>query len=377
MSENLTETTKSIAGIQYLRGVASLMVVFFHARSYFGVVPDWTRIGSRGVDIFFVISGFIMVYATRNLANDATVLRSCATFLGKRFIRVVPLYWVALLLTAYPYFVNWIQSANAPLELYSEISPEVISIFKDFAFIPHLSIDEDEQGEIFPVLIQGWTLNYEIAFYLLFGISILSRQYRVIMACSIIAGLVLLGKVHHFQEISGLFYTSTIMLEFVYGMLLYEIYVKTQHLEFNRLTLLCLGIIGMLLLSIGSETNDKVVLGAAAAIIVWVFIQVFRDAHFWPLKLLGDASYSIYLFHLASFKLARGVVAYLLLAPNNIIHIITIIGIHVIVSVFTGIGVYFLVEKPLIRLIKKGIERASIFSSAWLSQLSNVVGYKY
>ena len=48
-----TQEKNSIAGIQYLRGLAALMVVFFHSRSYFGVVPEWTRLGSRGVDIFF------------------------------------------------------------------------------------------------------------------------------------------------------------------------------------------------------------------------------------------------------------------------------------------------------------------------------------
>ena len=365
MTAGPTEKNKSIEGIQYLRGVASLMVVFFHSRSYFGVVPDWTRIGSRGVDIFFVISGFIMVYATRNIVNDVSAIRSSATFLGKRFIRVVPLYWIALFLTASPYLTNWIASASSPLELYSNISPEIISIAKDFAFIPHPSIDEDEQGEIFPVLIQGWTLNYEIAFYLLFGISILTRRYRIVTASAIIAGMVLLGQFFHIHKVAWQFYTSTILLEFVFGMLVYEIYVKTQHLIFNRMTLFSLSILGLLLLSIGSGTNDKVVLGAAAAIIVWVFIQVFRDLHYWPLKLLGDASYSIYLFHLASFKLARSVVEFLGLAPTDYFNIITIIGIQVVISVITGVGVYYVIEKPLLRFLRNGFQRAARLSSTW------------
>jgi len=368
MPNSLEDKSKSIAGIQYLRGVASLMVVFFHARSYFGVVPDWTRIGSRGVDIFFVISGFIMVYATRNIGNDVSAIRSCATFLGKRFIRVVPLYWLALLITVYPYFVNWFETGA--------ITSDLVSIFKDFAFVPHLSIDEDERGEIFPALIQGWTLNYEIAFYLLFGIAMLAKQYRIIVISSVLAGLVLLGKLNHFHDISALFYTNTILLEFVYGIILYEIYAITHHLSFNRLTLLSLAIVGCSLLFVGSATNDKVVLGAASAIIVWVFIQIFRDGHNLPLKLLGDASYSIYLFHLASFKLARALVSYFSINSTGYINIVTIIAVHVLISIVTGIAVYYFIERPLLRLLRNGFERLSKFGMACYSQLNAAVASK-
>jgi len=376
MAENIKEKFNTIEGIQYLRGVAALMVVFFHARSYFGVVPEWTRIGSRGVDIFFVISGFIIVYATRNIGNDVSAIRSCATFLGKRFIRVVPLYWIALSFTAFPYFVYWFHSAASITGMFDKINYELMTIFKDYAFIPHFSIDEDEKGEIFPILIQGWTLNYEVAFYFLFGLTILTRQYRIITAALLISGMVLLGRLHHFQEISGLFYTSPILLEFVYGMLLYEIYVKTHHLTFNKMTLISLAVVGMLLLYIGSGTNNRVVLGASAALIVWTFIQVFRDVRCGPLKLLGDASYSIYLFHLLSFKLARVVVEFLSLKPNGYVNILSIIGIHVLVSVASGIAVYYIIEKPLLRLFRNGFDRLSKASSSWFTYLTGVTGYK-
>ena len=176
MNTQPLKKTQSIEGLQYLRGIAALMVVFYHSRSYFGDVPDWTRIGSRGVDIFFVISGFIMAYATRHLADDVTAIKASLIFLSKRFIRVVPLYWVALLWASSVYWINWVSTSGSLEELYLNISPELISIAKDFLFIPHLSIDEDEQGEIFPVLIQGWTLNYEMFFYFIFAIAMLFRQ---------------------------------------------------------------------------------------------------------------------------------------------------------------------------------------------------------
>jgi len=340
------------------------MVVFFHSRSYFGVVPEWTRLGSRGVDIFFVISGFIMVYATRKLGEEVSPLQSCATFLGKRFIRVVPLYWLALLITVYPYFFNWFETAT--------LTPDLISIFKDYAFIPHLSIDPDEKGEIFPALIQGWTLNYEVFFYLIFGIAILTRHKRILTVTAVLAGLVLLGHLHHFHEIPALFYTNTILLEFIFGMLLYEIYAKTHELRFNRLILWSLGITGFLLLNIGSESNDKVVMGAASALIVWVFIQIFRDAHFRPLQILGDASFSIYLFHLASFKLSRAIVAFFSIGREGYFNIITIIAIHVLISIITGIAIYYLVEKPMLRVMRNGLDKLIVTAKSWLAPSNEV-----
>lgn len=365
---SLNENSKSIIGIQYLRGVASLMVVLFHARSYFHAAPEWARLGSRGVDIFFVISGFIMVYATRKIANEISPLKSCGSFLGKRFIRVVPLYWLALLITAYPYFINWYETAS--------ITPDLVTIFKDFCFIPHLSIVEDEKGEIFPVLIQGWTLNYEMFFYVIFGVALLTRRHRVITATLILAGLVLLGRLHHFHDIPAIFYTNTILLEFIYGMLLYEIYEKTHDLNFNRMTLWSLAVIGFLLLNIGSGTNNKVVLGAASALIVWVFIQAFRDAHSRPLQVLGDASYSIYLFHLVAFDLARTIVAYFSINPSGYVNVITIIAIHVACSIVIGIAIYYFVEKPLLALMRNGFEKVSKCGTNWLPQLSRAESYK-
>ena len=348
---------QSLEGLQYLRGIAALMVVFYHSRSYFGDVPDWTRIGSRGVDIFFVISGFIMAYATRHLADDVTAIKASLIFLSKRFIRVVPLYWLALLWASNVYWINWVSASGSLEELYLNISPELISIAKDFLFIPHLSIDEDEQGEIFPVLIQGWTLNYEMFFYFIFAIAMLFRQYRLPLASLILVALVSMGQLHHFSDVIPQFYTSSILIEFVFGMLVFEIYSKTQHLTFNRLPLLLLGTLGFLLLNSGSSVNDKLVLAVASAIIVWVFIQVFHGVHNGALKLLGDASYSIYLFHLFFFGMARGLINYLELSPSGYLSIISIILVQVIVSTAGGIVVFYLIEKPLLKTLRDMLGR--------------------
>src|SRR6516162_6435510 len=89
-----------IDGIQYLRAVAALMVVAHHARHYFPQGDQWSTFGSRGVDIFFVISGFVMAHSTQGYRADANRRFQSERFLAKRFIRVVPLYWLALLWTS-------------------------------------------------------------------------------------------------------------------------------------------------------------------------------------------------------------------------------------------------------------------------------------
>ncbi len=357
MSKHVTQQQRTIEGLQYLRGIAALMVVFFHARSYFGEVPDWTRIGSRGVDIFFVISGFIMMYTTRHCTHEVSPWRAAGEFLGKRFVRVVPLYWIALLWAAWPYFSHWIAGADSLAALAAGITPDLASIFKDFAFIPHPSLDEEEMGEMFPVLIQGWTLNYEVVFYLLFGIGMLSGQYRVVLVSAVLAGAVVAGKLLHFSGDAGRFYTSPILLEFIFGMVVYEIHSRSEHLRFSRLTLLFLGVLGCLLLVTGSAANDKVVLGSAAALIVWLSIQLFRGVRSFPLQLLGDASYSIYLFHLATSRAARQLVQDLGLTSANYTDIALAIGINMALAVGLGIVIYYSLERPLLSLLRRRLRK--------------------
>lgn len=348
--------TGSIEGVQYLRGIAALMVVFFHSRSYFTDVAAWTGIGARGVDLFFVISGFIMAYSTRHIGHGSPIARESLIFLAKRVIRIVPLYWIALLWTSAPYWVHWL--SMSPINLFTNPSPELIAIAKDFFFIPHLSIDEDEVGEIFPILIQGWTLNYEMFFYGLFALSMLFRRYRLFAASFVLITLVLTGKIHKFSDVAGLVYTAGILIEFVFGMMVFHVYSKTQHLTFDRMTLLVLGVIGFLLLNSGSSVNDKYVLAVAASIIVLVFIHAFRGAHLRTLQILGDASYSIYLFHPAAFGLTRWFIGYIGLGREGYPHIVLIVLMQVVVAMTIGIAIYYVVEKPMLKGLRNLLQRA-------------------
>ncbi|MBI3776251.1 MAG: acyltransferase [Gammaproteobacteria bacterium] len=358
MTTESPKKSNSIEGVQYLRGVAALMVVFFHSRSYFTDLAVWTGVGARGVDIFFVISGFIMAHSTRHIDHASSIARESLAFLTKRIIRVVPLYWVALLWTSGPYWIDWLPAATSPLDIYQNHRLELTSLIKDFFFIPHVSLDPDEDGEAYPIVIQGWTLNYEMFFYALFALSMFFRKYRLIAASLVLITLVLSGRMYRFSDVPTLFYTSKILIEFVFGMMVFHVYTKTQHVAFDRKTLLVLGVIGFVLLNSGSVVNDKFVLAPAAAIITLVFIHAFRDAHFRSLKILGDASYSIYLFHPAVFEFVRWFIRYIGLAKEGYLNIVTIVIMQVVPAVIIGIVIYYVIEKPMLNALRTLLERA-------------------
>ena len=169
-----------LVSIQCLRGVAALLVVMLHAQGAVALkLPGKSALngfsalghfGSIGVDVFFVISGFIMVYVSR----DRFGLRGSATdFLARRAIRIVPLYWLvtalmAILLLAVP-------------QAFDTLKLGVGHTIASFLFLP----TTNSAGEMVPVLGVGWTLSYEMLFYVVFA-SLLSISLRTSLVVSAI-----------------------------------------------------------------------------------------------------------------------------------------------------------------------------------------------
>src|SRR5580698_4620797 len=155
------ETNRTFAGIQMLRGLAALMVVFHHATQWWADYVDqvnshyaWGS-GASGVDIFFVISGFVMAVSTIGREHKTHPARS---FLERRLIRVAPLYWLATaLILAKTLIVNsHPELGNGPHASATSLS----YIFSSFLFIPY----RNSVGTIQPLLLVGWTLSYEMFF---------------------------------------------------------------------------------------------------------------------------------------------------------------------------------------------------------------------
>ncbi|MEQ9506215.1 MAG: acyltransferase [Hyphomonas sp.] len=163
-----------LQSVQALRGIAALLVVVYHARAL--ELAGLARVGSTepalisglfasgfaGVDLFFVISGFIMVWVTqRQPAGPAT----SADFLFARVTRIYPVWWAAAALgTLYLALSGGVALIDSSGTTLRPDTPEYQYILKSFLLIP--------QPE-YPVLLIGWTLIHEVYFYLVFTLILL------------------------------------------------------------------------------------------------------------------------------------------------------------------------------------------------------------
>lgn len=195
-------------GIQTLRGLAAIMVVLEHIR--------FLACGAFGVDIFFCISGFMIMHST----HDNT-----ACFLRKRLLRIVPFYTLVtvgsyVLMVLFPF-------------MFEQSTASWDKLIKSLLFIPF-----DMGGGILqPLLRIGWTVNCEMFFYLLFYVAFhISHRYRGLLCSSFLFGCVLIGTlVSGGATMTGAtapvsswlapiyFYGSPVMLEFALGILCYYI----------------------------------------------------------------------------------------------------------------------------------------------------------
>jgi hypothetical protein len=155
-----------LLSIQILRAVAALMIAVVHTRYEFefkfgigDVIPPMTALAA-GVDLFFVISGFVMAYGSFHAFGQPGASQD---FITRRLIRIVPLYWIATSVLVAHVLLHYPSLAAA--------KHSVGTIIASYLFVPW----PGPTAAMTPILAQGWTLNYEMFFYLLFTVSLLAR----------------------------------------------------------------------------------------------------------------------------------------------------------------------------------------------------------
>ncbi len=277
---------KEYRTIQALRGLAALQVVAFHTLEAGtqrlrpgGAWPN----GAAGVDLFFVISGFVMVLA--NGGAHAGIRRRAWTFLRRRLERIVPLYW---LMTA----LKIVSVAAVPgFVLRSTLGAG--SIVASLLFLPV----RDRWGHFGPVLPVGWTLDFEMLFYGLFAAALALRMTPLLF---VTPPLLLLASLHGGTGNAALL-CDPIVLEFVFGAILASLLGRGVVLDARLAIPLGLVACCMLLLLPSHVLPVRILRwGVPAAIIVACAVWLEDRLHaILPTVLLrlGDASYAIYLSH--------------------------------------------------------------------------------
>ncbi len=278
--------------IQYLRALAALSVVTYHASVRVSEnLPEAANaalyLGHGGVDLFFVISGFIMWTIGHAAPQNPGV------FLLRRAIRVIPPYWIASLC--------WLGLMLAMgVQWYVVDLPHVVY---SLLFIPHWSPTFPEK--FWPMLVPGWTLLFEMFFYAVFAITLLAPpKRRLAVLTGSLAALVVLGLVAPTGSAVLQAYTSPLLLEFLAGVLIAELWRRGLCSARFGAGAILLGLLVLVILSplaVPDQTSwgRPLTFGLAGALIVWGALSLESRLPDWPLlERLGDGSYAIYLFHL-------------------------------------------------------------------------------
>lgn len=334
--------------VQLLRAIACLMVVAAHAyiATAHRVLPSpypSIEYGGFGVDIFFVISGFIMVLASDKLFGRPGAMKE---FLARRLIRVVPLYWAATLTLAAAIF----------LVARNNTSVTWATLTQSLLFIPYVP----QEGGLSPLVAVGWTLVYEMLFYVVFTLAVLGRRNVAVAGTSLVlAGLVAVQALRPLPMPFS-FWFQPIILEFVAGTWIALAYFRGVRLpDWLRLVLIAGAFAAAAAMAWHTtpwEFPRLFYWGAPAAVIVFAAVcgrPVSAAGPFGRLFVyLGDASYSIYVIHLFALYGMRlpmnripGIDA---LVPDWLYGIVLFIA-----GVAAGVLVYELFEKPvLVRMMR-------------------------
>ena len=339
----------TILNIQVLRGIAALLVVYFHLQpvvhSAYGGNHVW-KFGLAGVDIFFVISGFVMFYANR------TQPASISRFLAGRVLRVMPLYWCATLLIVALFAIGL--RPNGVHYLDAEIVAKSLFLIK--------STFPDGRHDL--VLNLGWTLIFEMFFYVVFAGLLIIKSDKT--ALSLMAGLFLLtssvGALFRGLGWFNSFVFSTLLIEFLYGAFLgfaYRAYTDRWPSAAIGLALGMTAIAALIAIELSDVPADVLyghwrflLLGLPSVMIVASALTFEIDGLACRARLpllIGAASYALYLFHpiflQAAVKLASALASVLNSTGASLAAISA--------AVVGAILVYIAVDRPLLRFSKR------------------------
>lgn len=330
-----------------------MLVVHYHAVDQVAGVTGLTvlpGIGASGVDIFFVLSGFVMWWTTRG-RNPAP-----GDFMLKRLIRIVPLYWLFTLAAA-------AMALFLPQLLRSTVF-DGFHVLMSLLFVPAWHPGMPRGGgtdALWPIVVPGWTLNLEMAFYVLFALTLRTpERMRPWLLATLL--LMLFAAARTILRDTPLrFYGTDLLAEFMAGVLLAKGIDRLPRGRAPVWAALFGAALTVLLLMDYARPPliQSIILGVPALACVLAALQVERAGglpHSPALSLLGDASYSIYVSHvfvIPALRHAFGLAGFDMAALGGAVFVL----VTVAAAGLAGIAIHLTIEKPLLAGVNSVLRR--------------------
>jgi exopolysaccharide production protein ExoZ len=344
---------KKIENIQALRGTAVLMVVVYHIWSFEKnfwdsdkILPDVLKFGHIGVDLFFVISGFVIVTVTKGLFSQSGAIK---TFLIKRITRIYPLYWLYTFLLVISYCILGTDFGNFSTD------------FKAFLLLP--------QGKL-PVLNVAWSLINEMHFYFVFAFLMFFNEKYLIKLLAIWSVFIIFGNIFygvlvwnsdfHYLKLS----LDPLTIEFIAGCIVAKMTYHNHKIHRYKIYPEIIFLSGLVFLIAGimiyNKTGDSriaraVLFSIPFSAVLYGSVAMERNGSvIFPrfLRKIGDASYSIYLSHvlviLAIGRIWRPFNIQGYAADNVVFNTIILIMV-----ISFGLCSYRFIERPILLFFRK------------------------
>jgi peptidoglycan/LPS O-acetylase OafA/YrhL len=347
----LSAAPAKLRNVQALRAIAALLVVGNHLPrdegKLFGggLLAGTGAAGATGVDLFFILSGFIMLVTTWNVFGQPGAARD---FLIRRVLRIYPLW---ILVTLFALALNHV----APSALHLENNSPLDAVWS-LLLIPH-GVD--------PIVVVGWSLQFEMYFYLVFSAALLLVRDRLKLAIGLWIAVTLALQIA--GALGGVwwlrFFGDPLAFEFMAGIGIGVLVMNRRYIRPE--IFLAIGIVGAVVaIAYSARFSGFPTLPLAwfrvtcvgtfmAAIVYGAVALEARDGRIAPrwLVSLGDASYSMYLWH--GYLLGALVIAFERLHPNGTLADLTFIAVAYIVVAAGSIAIYRLVEKPILKAFQR------------------------
>jgi exopolysaccharide production protein ExoZ len=347
--------------VQGLRAVAALSLAMVHAKHDAGALAaaagqafvshdrfPWVA----GVDVFFVISGFVMVHASRGLFARPG---ASGVFLARRVARIVPLYWGTTTL--------YLAVALAVPSLLNSALLEPWPVLASYLFIPFARPD----GAVQPIYSLGWTLNYEMFFYALFALAVALPLRRAVAAlAATLAALAAFGALFRLPQPLA-FWTDAIVLEFAFGLVIGLL--RAEGMTLGRIERAALALLGVALLALDFTRGDlwaplpRVLGWGLPAALIVAAAALGRErapSANWATRLAvatGDASYALYLLH--PFVIRGGRAFAMRTGLADVIGPWGFVALSLLAATVAALFVHRWFERPATERARRRLERSS------------------